>query len=159
VHPFLLFMQNNLFIFFSITIAFILGSFSNLLFTDELLLVISFLLFYYFAYQQIHTSIDSFFTERKEIFLNESFFATKKLALSDLSILLEQQQLNPLTVVKVIQLHLATSVALTQKFDLSFSIFKSLLAERNCLNLLQSESLYKTTILNTETVHILDKLN
>nr|YP_009004142.1 hypothetical protein [Tsukubamonas globosa]BAO51984.1 hypothetical protein [Tsukubamonas globosa] len=152
-------INNNFFLMLSITIAFILGSFSNLLFTDELLLVVSFLLFYYFAYQQLHSSMDSFFLERKEAFLNETFFATKKLALSDLSILLEQQKLNPLTVIKIVQLHLATSLDVTNKFDHSFALLKTLIAERNCINLLQTEAVYKTELLNLETNHILQSLN
>jgi hypothetical protein len=152
-------MQNNLFIFISITIAFIFGSFSNLLFTDELLLVISFLLFYFFAYQQLRASMNDFFNERKETFLNESFFSTKQLALSDLSVLLEQHKLNPLTVIKVVQLHLLNSLELTSKFEHSFVLFKTLVAERKCLNLLQSEAAYKTRLLNVETSHILHNLN
>lgn len=152
-------MNNNLFILLSITIAFILGSFSNLLFTDELLLVISFLLFYFFAYQQLHLSIDSFFKERKEAFLNDSFFFTKKLALSDLSILLEQQKLNPLTVVKIIQLHLSNSLHITNNFGHSFSLFKTLIAERNCIRLLQNEASYKNTVLSIETTHLINNLN
>lgn len=151
-------MQNNLFILISITIAFILGSFSNLLFTDELLLVVSFLLFYYFAYTQLSGSVTDFFNERKESFLNESFFSTKKLALSDLSILLEQHKLNPLTIIKVIQLHLLTSLYFTSNFDHSFNLYKTLVAERKCLNLLQSESIYKSCILNIETSYILNNL-
>lgn len=116
---------------------------------EELLLVISFLIFYTLAYKALSASIDEFFLDRMLGIQKNPFLTLKLLGLRDLKIQNHLQYYNVLNIISVLKYALENYVSIISNNKLDILAKRKLLIEKELSDLIKSETTYKNEVLGT----------
>jgi len=124
---------------------------------DEILLVISFAIFYVFCYEQLKASLNDFFLERRNSFQNSPFIFLKKLALSDLRKQKEYQLYKNLTLANMVIHSLDQNATLIDFANKNIKETKKNIFEKKCLDVLSFEESYKSEMVNFLTECLMEE--
>jgi hypothetical protein len=157
--------QRNLYLL-AIAFVFLMLQNSIVWINEEILLVISFILFYILSYQQLRNSLNDFFIERKNSFQNNFFIFLKDLAIKDLRKQKEFQYFKNLNLANLANNSLEQQTQLFEFVKKNIQESRKNYFENHCLDILQLEESYKTELLSfltdaiiQETFHIPFKKN
>jgi hypothetical protein len=125
---------------------------------EEILLVISFVLFYVICYLQLRESLTEFFVERRNSFQNNFFLFLKDLAMKDLKAQKEFQYFKNMNLAHLAMDALAKENLLFDLTAKNLQESKKIIFEKRCLNVLHFEESYKAEMLDLLTADLLQEL-
>lgn len=132
----------------AIVFLFFVSQYATVWMNEELLLVISFVLFYALAFSQLRHSMNEFFLTRRNEFVDNPLVYLKTLALNDLKAQKENQYANVLNLFSFVKTSLQQNYDLLKSSELEVNKIKNQIFNQKCIQVLKFEDLYNNKYMN-----------
>lgn len=127
----------------AIVFLFFVSQYATVWMNEELLLVISFVLFYALAFSQLRHSMNEFFITRRNEFVENPLVYLKTLALNDLKTQKENQYANVLNLFSFVKTSLQQNYDLLKSSELEVNKIKNQIFNQKCIQVLKFEDSYE----------------